>query len=383
MIIYNKTWLHNLSLHNEAEQLHKAHLITSAELDKVKKTYPVGFYSPGIFVRVGLFVLTVVIISAVGLLIGQLIADAHVNSRKFLSLLLGITGIITLDVLVKKRNYFRAGVDDALLWLSSTLLYYWADDMLYRNNHHSLILSVIVLLASIALTLRYLDIAMCVVSCLSFFAVIFFSWQKITFGNDTMSFMMILAAGLVYWASIKTAAKIRQPYYNNCLVMVQTISLIVFYAADNYYVVDNLNQELNGIGAILSLKPFFWCWTMVIPPAYLAYGLIKKNVLMTRIGLVLNFAALYTFRTYVHVMSLEMALTLAGAVLLVIIYVVIQYLKTPKHGYTYANIENTTDSLNAEGLFTAATLTVAHRAEPDSKFGGGDFGGGGSGGKFE
>ena len=122
---------------------------------------------------------------------------------------------------------------------------------------------------------------------------------------------------------------------------------------------------------------------MVIPPAYLAYGLIKKNVLMARIGLVLNFAALYTFRTYVHIMSLEMALTLAGAVLLVIIYGVIQYLKTPKHGYTYANIENTTDNLNAEGLFTAATLTVAHRAEPDSKFGGGDFGGGGSGGKFE
>lgn len=383
MIIYNKTWLHNLSLHNEAEQLHKAHLITRAELDKVKKTYPVGFYSPGIFVRIGLFVLTAVIISAVGLLIGQMIADTHVNSRKFLSLLIGLGGIITLDVLVKKRNYFRAGIDDALLWISSTFLYYWADDMLYRNNHHSLILSVIVLLASIVLTLRYLDILMCTVSCLSFFSVIFFSWQKITFGNDTMSFIMILAAGLVYWASIKTGAKIRKPYYNNFILIVQTISLIVFYAAGNYYVVDNLNQELNGIGATLSLKPFFWCWTMVIPPVYLAYGLIKKNILMARIGLVLNFAALYTFRTYVHIMSLELALTLAGAVLLVIIYGVIQYLKTPKHGYTYANIENTTDNLNAEGLFTAATLTVVHRAEHDSKFGGGDFGGGGSGGKFE
>ena len=165
--------------------------------------------------------------------------------------------------------------------------------------------------------------------------------------------------------------------------MVQTISLIIFYAAGNYYVVDHLNQVLNGPTATMSLKPFFWVWTMVIPPAYLAYGLTKKNVLMARIGLMLNFAALYTFRTYVHIMSLEMALTLAGAVLLAITYGVIQYLKTPKHGYTYADIENNTDNLNAEALFTAATLTVAHRAEPDSKFGGGDFGGGGSGGKFE
>src|SRR3954470_1677196 len=104
MIVYNKTWLHNLLLHNEAGQLHKAHLITDAELEKVKQTYPVGFYSPGIFVRVGLFVLTAVIISAVGLLIAQLIASAHVDSHQFLQFIIGLSGLIALEILILKRN---------------------------------------------------------------------------------------------------------------------------------------------------------------------------------------------------------------------------------------------------------------------------------------
>jgi uncharacterized membrane protein YgcG len=75
-----------------------------------------------------------------------------------------------------------------------------------------------------------------------------------------------------------------------------------------------------------------------------------------------------------------------GAILLGIAWGVMKYLKTPKHGFTYAEPgdEHMIDRLKVESLLIAESFSTvpAAPATTGTKFGGGDFGGGGSSGDF-
>jgi len=93
-------------------------------------------------------------------------------------------------------------------------------------------------------------------------------------------------------------------------------------------------------------------------------------------------AAIATFRYYYHVLPLDMALTIGGALILGIAYVVMKFLKTPQYGFTYAepDTEHAMDRLKVESLIVAEAFAKVPSApaEHQDKFGGGDFGGGGS-----
>jgi hypothetical protein len=69
MIIYNKEWLRNKRIIDLLRTDLKAGHITVDEFKVIEAAYPVGFYLPGIVVRVGLFILTLIIaLFATGLL---------------------------------------------------------------------------------------------------------------------------------------------------------------------------------------------------------------------------------------------------------------------------------------------------------------------------
>src|SRR5687768_4302957 len=62
MIAYNHTSLDHLLIVEEARSALHHTLISKEEADAIDKTYPVNLYTPNIFMRIGLFLLTVVII---------------------------------------------------------------------------------------------------------------------------------------------------------------------------------------------------------------------------------------------------------------------------------------------------------------------------------
>ncbi len=72
---------------------------------------------------------------------------------------------------------------------------------------------------------------------------------------------------------------------------------------------------------------------------------------------------------------------LAGAILAVLSYSLIRYLRTPKHGFSFdKNTRTPKELLNAEAIILAQAFgkkTPAHTKHVE--FGGGSFGGGGSG----
>ncbi|MES2428005.1 MAG: hypothetical protein V4560_13580 [Bacteroidota bacterium] len=396
MIIYNKTWLNNLQIQQEAEQLHNAGCLTHDELKPIKEAYPVGFYMPGPFARTGLFLLTCVGTSFSFSFLSLMMSSSGIIDSFGWFLFLGLICTIALEVLVKSKHYYRAGINDALMWIAFGLLTVATGWMLGVDNYgtghtHYLPTSMIILVISFYFTLRYANTIMSIISCLLLFAVVFFTWQQVgSFGNATMPFIIMIVAALLYFQATKLIKKAKQRYYEECLIMVQIVSLVILYLAGNYFVIGYLNNMLNNVVTDgpptgIKLGPFFWAWTMLLPLLYIIRGVMKKNIMLIRIGLVLFAVAIFTFRTYYHVMSTELAMIIGGIALLVIAYTITRYLKTPKHRFTHIDIDNTagSDNLKLEALFTAATLGHSKAAPTQTdRFGGGNFGGGGTGGGF-
>jgi hypothetical protein len=99
---------------------------------------------------------------------------------------------------------------------------------------------------------------------------------------------------------------------------------------------------------------------LLLPFVYIWRGLAKKDAILLRLGLLLIAAAVFTLRAYHYLLSVEAALTIGGSIILLIIYGIIKYLKTPKHGITYAesNKAHSFDKLNEEGLIIAQTIST-------------------------
>jgi hypothetical protein len=326
MIIYNKTWLNNLRLQNRVEQLHSAGCITNDELKAIREKYPVGFYTPGIFIRIGLFTLTFIIVSFSFGLLSLIMYQAHIVDSFGWPLFLGVLCVVALMICVKEKNHYRSGIDDALLWIAAAFLTGSFVFLMYSLNGsdtHYLAISIFIFILGLYFTLVFTDLLVCTLTSASFFAIVFYAWRNAgAFGNATMPFIMILVAALAYLLIARLADKPKATYYINCMITAQIVSLIILYAAGNYLVVDKLNNLLNHTETSAASVPFgffFWGWTMLLPLLYLARGITKKDVILLRTGILLFAGAVYTFRTYYHILSLEVALIIGGVVLLIAI----------------------------------------------------------------
>lgn len=388
MIVYNQTWLANLRLQTEVrDELDKGN-ITKPEFDAIAGKYPVGFYTPNIFVRAGLCILTVIIILFGDGLLCLMASTSHVIDTWGFMMFLGVLTYGGLELMTTQNNYYRAGVDDTLTLIAGCQFAISFGMMFHGSDIFNIMESVMVLLISVYLMLRFADMLMSAVVGLAFFAAIFFIWIKIIpAGLATAPFLMMMAASWLYWLSGRLADDKKYVNYYNCFSVMQFVSLLGLYAAGNYYVIQTLSTELAGKTGPVPFGVVFWIWTILMPFVYIAFGIAKKSEMLMRTGLLLVAAAVATFRNYYHVLPLDVSLTIVGTLLLLIVYAITRYLKTPKHGFTVAEPEkvNALDHLKVESLIVAETFAHAPDAPvagKDSPFGGGSFGGGGSSGGF-
>ncbi|GAB2703732.1 hypothetical protein GCM10027037_32010 [Mucilaginibacter koreensis] len=393
MIIYNRTALDNLHVQEQAHIAHQNKLITEAEEYTIKQAYPINLYHPNLWVRVSLFVLTLVICAfSLGLLC-LMLAEANAIDSPVWPMLLGAGLYLALELMVKNNRYYKAGVDDALLWLSGALVtggFIWMLSEMNRNSGHEIVISTFICVLSLILTLRFTNWLMSMLCCLAGLCIVFFVCQAVgTRMTAALPFILMLASGLLYSPGVKLDHYPQALHYKECLVAFRFTCLIALYAAGNYYLIDDLQQRLLGSNSSgkhqVAFGFIFWVWTIALPLAYIAIGLIKRNTLLLRTGLLVSVAAVATFRTYYHILPTAWALSLGGALLLLLVYALVRYLKVPKHGYTYAEqyTGNKADQINAESLITIATVPHAHApVQEQSRFGGGSFGGGGSSSNF-
>lgn len=392
MIIYNKTWLKNLNLQNQLKRAHRLGDITAEELKHMEEKYPVGFYSPNIFVRAGLFILTLIITSFAGGLLSLILSSmGDLITSPGYGLFLGLISYVALELIVQQKHHFRSGVDDSLMWTAAGLILSAFIGYLSIAQRDSLsapfesYLSCFTLVLAGYFTLRFADMLMAVVCFLSLICFLFFSAERFgVYASAILPFLVILVSAGVYFLCVYWK---KHEEYENCLTALQVSCLLIGYAAGNYFVVKEMGNMINQPlqeGEGLPLGWFFWTWTIALPFVYIALGLKRKEVILLRSGLILIAAAAFTFRNYYHIMPIEGALSLVGAALLAIAYGVIRYLKTPKKGFTYEEIDDDQllDKIKVESLIVSETFSGPASAPEGSRMGGGSFGGGGASADF-
>lgn len=394
MIIYNKEWLNNKYIVDLLKTDYTAGRLTKEEFISIKTAYPVGFYMPGLMVRVGLFILTLIIAAvATSLFILMAFLSVHIIGSPGWPIFLGIIYYVLLEFLTKSKHYFHSGVDNALLYSSAALLsggFIWVIIDSHFTTGDNLLGATLIALLCIYLTLRFADVVTAAVACGALFACVYFFWAMMgKLGLATMPFVMMAAAACGYFGFNRLGKNAKSIYYTECIAITKLISLLTLYAAGNYLIVNSLNNILNGVDSSHTKVPFgfiFWIWTIALPIVYILFGLKRKSTMLLRTGMVLIAAAVATFRVYYHLLPIEVMLTLSGIIILAGAYTIISYLKTPRHGFTNAEPEeaDAIDSLNLEGL--AIGQATSHLPSVGqghaTRFGGGSGGGGGSSDSF-
>lgn len=384
MIAYNKASLENLYIQDQLDEAHYKNCISAEEVNACKEKYPVKFYTPNIIIRIGLFILTVIIaVFSFGLIT---LMSGISNEHGFSALLIffALISYAALELMVNQKHHYRSGVDDALQWMTGIFIISAFD---LFNEPTALQNSILIFAVALYLALRFLNAAISAIACISFFAIIFFSYIKLgENGKATVPFVIMIISIIIYFLFSEEKMKEKFKYYTGCLLMVEIISLLCLYTAGNYFVVRETSISMFN----LVLKenesiPFgwlFWIFTIIIPIIYLAKGIQKKNVILFRIGLLLIAATIFTIRYYYHILPAENAMIIAGIILIICAYILIKYLKTPSHGFTDEKIDENFNS-TVESLVIAQTLGQSKiDTGNQTTFGGGSGGGGGAGGEF-
>ena len=387
MIAYNTEWLNNLLIGEELQTAFKKENITTEEYSAAKKLYPVGFYTPNIYIRAGLFILTLIIIGFSYGLIFILFNESNIgNIFSILCFTFSVLCYVTLELIIKKKHHFKSGVDDALLWASGGLLY---AAIFLVSDMNFVIPMIFIFIYSIYLTHRFANALMGAVilySGLLILSLSFFTLLRYT--GIFVNLFLFIISGFTYFLSKKAALKINFKFYKNAFIVIQVVALILAYKNINYYFVLFYMQLNDGKGAsnfasVLSI--LIWILTIALPFCYIYMGIKNKDRLIGRVGLVLIVAIVFTIRQFYSLLPIEILMLSGGVILIALAYYLSKYLQPEKYGFTSLPVsaELSNGRSQIESLIIAETFSgMPQPTTSTTNFGGGNFGGGGASGEF-
>jgi hypothetical protein len=387
MIAYNHADLDNRIVQEQADEASVKSCITREEDSQIRGAYPANFYTPNIYIRIGLFLLTVVIaLFSLGLF--AMITDPGNHGIGILLIFSGAVCYGVLEYLVYSKKHFRSGVDDALLWIAIGLI---ATGIIWYTDPIVLTQYVVIFILAFYGSLRFADHVMSLVTYAALLGFVFNVAMKLgTSGKTIIPFLVMAVSVAAYFFSTSLHSKERLRHYHSCLTLIRAASLISFYLAGNYFVVRELSINMLGLslqpGASIPLGWLFWILTVCIPFFYIYRGVQKKDTIFLWVGLGLIAATVFTIRNYYHILPLEWALVIGGLLLIAVSYALIRYLKIPRHGFSSQETDDShlLATLHIESLVIAETFAApaASPAPNDFQFGGGSGGGGGAGGQY-
>ncbi|MBS1661314.1 MAG: hypothetical protein JST68_09730 [Bacteroidetes bacterium] len=382
MIAYNRESLDNLDIQVQAMEAFDKKLLPAEEYDRIRAAHPYHFYLPNFFVRIGLFILTM-IAAACGL---GLLLLMGVGSGGFgtIAVIYAALAYGALELFIHGQKMYGSGVDDALLWLASICFLSGiaaADDF----DLHPATLSLITLLVAFICVLRYADRLMTLVAYGALLCLVFYTAAALgPIARAILPFLiMALSIGFyLLFTSLENKHSLR--HYRSCILLLRVASLLSLYAAGNYFVVREANEYISHHPGPIALGWLWWLFTILIPIFYIVKGIQKKDALFLWTGMALVTATVFTVRYYYHIMPMESIMIIAGSLLIAGVYAVHRYLRTPKHGFTSAqpDYKHPLTDLPAEAIILAETFKNTPTTTTGVQFGGGTTGGGGAGGQY-
>lgn len=396
MRAYNEQWIYNREILTQAERWYRQNLVSDEQINAIREAHPVGFRQTNGFIEIGLFLFTTVAILACYLLPASIFSALLDNPKAYgiFNVAFGIGIGVVGGFLINRRLLYRNGIDNAFVVTLTGFLAFGFNQFL--PNGLSLATHCLFTLPLLLLILWYYgDTLIAFFTLATFYTAIVNSFIKISGGKDMLPFIMI-AISLAVYTGIRQVIKrdTKQVYYADPLNLGQWLSLIVLAASGNYFIVRQLNGLLlqSGLGMTspakvpeIGLPALFWVLTFIIPAIYLWQGLTKRNRMLNILGTLGLIAAVMTFHEYTGFVPLNVALTLGGLALIGIAVFGIRYLASPKHGFTDAPDDDSPNELFLSAASMAAlqaTGNATHVPKDTPRYGGGDFGGAGSEGKY-
>ncbi|MEO6687161.1 MAG: hypothetical protein ABIN24_14420 [Dyadobacter sp.] len=376
---YNQTWINNLHIQNLSKSWLKRNLLTQKQFEKVTSEFPESFYKPGIFVKTGLFLFTLL----AGCFFSGFISLFFLENSTdkiftVLSIVCSICYFFTLEYMIKDRKLFHSGIDNALLYMAAVAAL--IPVFLFFDHLKVWQYCLIILIVNSFLLARYADILIALVSVgalyVMFANVIVATPQLKPF----LPFCLMLISVIIYSLNRVNYGV----YYTNCQTVIKIAALVIFYLGGNYYVVREgnalLSDILTPIAPQIPFSVLFYILTTSIPVIYIYFGLKNKDRILFVTGLLSTAFSVFTYRYYFDIIPMEWILVMAGSALIILVVFCIKYLKTPRFGIS----DKKDDSQNIANL---EAMLIAHQfgqtpAGDQLHFGGGDFGGGGAGNSY-
>jgi hypothetical protein len=382
MIAYNHTSLDNLLIQEELKAALQNDLLSKEEAAGIEKKYPVNLYSPNLFIRIGLFLLTAVIsLMGYGVFCLMLLNSSE-KGFGIMTIIYGVLNYAGLEFIIYEKKHFRSGIDDALMVFSLGFIITGIN--LLSDSISFLGQSILIFIPAFYFLLRFGNVLMAGTAFLSFLGIIFYGFIKLgDMAKSAMPFLLMMLALFIYWLIRKGKKNLRLRHYKPCFTFIEILSLIILYAAGNYFVVREVSNTMFDLqlkeGESIPGAWIFWVFTILLPIVYILKGLQKKDVILLRTGLIMIAAIVFTVRYYHHVAPLEIAMSIGGIIMILLAYFVTKYLTPPKYGFTHAepNDPKLNGLLNLESLVVTETFNQATPVEPEKRF---DFGGGSAGG---
>ncbi|MWB94213.1 hypothetical protein GON26_07550 [Flavobacterium sp. GA093] len=386
MMVHDTKLLEDLALLEEANSLLNAGFINKEQFNSIKKELP-DFKQNSILVQIGFFFLGVFLYSSICCAISLLGIDGSEVFWKICFYIFTIIGITGAEFLAKEK-YYQHGLDDA--FIVGTILNFGIAVGI-TSDGYELVIAIFVALISFLMYRRYLYTPAMLIFCCAFTAVLFYGLFEFgEIGKTILPFVAMLTSLGFYFFSKKAIKDLKEKYYYNGLLLINSFCLILFYLSCNYLVVRELSVMLldNEIrpGEDIPFAFFFWSFTAIVPLVYLYQAIKIHDRIMLWISFLAIAFSIFTIRTYHSVLPIEIALALGGVALFAVAYLSIQKLKYKETGLTFKPDRiNNSNAINAEALIVASTFGMKPEVKPQNspmEFGGGGFSGGGSDGSF-
>ena len=330
MPAYDSNDLYSCLVQQQASASFRDECIGEKSYRKILQSHPDKLYTPNYFIRIALGLLTIIAVLFVTVLLVLLSSTSQSNQFVTLCIFLGIACYAVLELLLKRKKFYNAGVDNILM--ASVIIFITSSFFVSSFTTNYLLISGMSMILCLYLCMRFADAFMASISYLSFFVFIFLLYIKMgPIAKITAPFLMLATSAITHSIMKNLEKKDRLIIYNFCIKAVRFLTLITFYASANYFVVKELSNQMFGLQLTIHdgipLGWLFWILTFTIPVIYIFYGIKGKDFLFIRTGLGLIATTIFTIRYYHNIFPLEISMLIAGIITIAISYSLMQYLK--------------------------------------------------------
>ena len=387
MFASNFTNIQNHFLLEELEKLEAQDFVSEEQFNEIKKKTTSTKTNSNILVRIAFFMLGNFLISSIlgfcALFLTMLVSQNAIGFCFFLAFVV----CVAATEFFYKNNYFAYGFDDSII-LSITL--FFCVSIGFFTENVTAVLFVLVLISTLC-SIRYVHVPSTFFGLFGLIGLLGYlvTEEKILPSYLLPVLMFLLAIGL-YFFQLQLSKRTQNFIYTNSFITIKIFSLVLGYAALNYYVVRELSAVLLGMNLLpteeIPLAPLFYFATFALPIFYIFYGLKSKDRIFFWIGLLSLALGFATIRYYYAILPIEVALLLGGSILFAVVYFSIRKTRNNTVGITFNEDKN----LNPMAFDVIKTIlvnanvhtTITTTTESPMEFGGGGFSGGGADGSF-